>query len=165
LPFTLLEPTNYSIAGSFNGFLSPPNNSNEVQAVDMGVQLTRFSPFVVPFLELGVERNRTGGTVNLEFDDSSLVTTSQGLTGVLGPGDYRFSFGVHISIGSNTNIVVAPGTVGNGTGQFEFSLDRVPPGRVPDAGSTLTLLSMALGSVAFMRRRSQSKLQRSVQTS
>jgi hypothetical protein len=66
------------------GFLVPPTIPNETQAVDMGVQLTRLSPFVVPFLELGVERSLMGGTVNLEFDDSFLIMTSQGLTGVLG---------------------------------------------------------------------------------
>jgi VPDSG-CTERM motif len=47
-------------------------------------------------------------------------------------------------IGSTDKNAAVAGAFGSGTGQFEFTLDRVPPGRVPDAGSTITMLGTAL---------------------
>lgn len=43
---------------------------------------------------------------------------------------------------------------GTGNGQFELRLDRLHPEHphVPDAGSTVTLLGMALFALGFIRR-------------
>jgi VPDSG-CTERM motif len=47
-----------------------------------------------------------------------------------------------------------PGSFANGTGQFEFRLDRLHGNNhVPDAGSTLAMLGMALCTLGGIARR------------
>jgi hypothetical protein len=141
LSFTLLESASYSITASFDAFFTP----TEFSAADMGVSLDRFDPF--GRLELASDRNFAGGTVQLSLGE---------LTGTLEPGVYRFGF-------SNTLVVSAtldgrPTSVagfGSGNGQFELSLERLHSGgnpHVPEAGSTLAMLGMALAMLGGMTR-------------
>jgi hypothetical protein len=85
-----------------------------------------------------------GETFEFEFE---------AFTGVLQPGSYQFSFGADLQIqGAQINTPI-PGSFANGAGQFEFRLDRLQGNNhVPDAGSTLAMLGMALSALGGMAR-------------
>jgi hypothetical protein len=130
LSFTLQEAASYSFTASFAGFFTPHEPSDAAAIMSFG--LDRFDPF--GHLEGATLRNFTGGTFQFALGGPLL-------TGTLEPGDYRFAF-------SNMLSVVG---VATGTGQFEFRLDRLH--HAPDAGSTATLLGMALCTLGGIARR------------
>ena len=84
------------------------------------------------------------------------------VTGTLDPGVYIFEFSSALMIRAETDGQPMPGVgFGTGNGQFQLSLDRLHPehpphgggNHVPDAGSALPLLGMALGALDFIRHR------------
>jgi hypothetical protein len=146
LSFTLLEPASYSISASFDASFDPFLDLNEFSLAEMFIGLDRIVPFE-PGLEFTNDRNFLGGTIRFERGP---------LTGTLEPGHYRFSFSSDLFVSATTDGRPTPtsGSFGSGTGQFELNLDRLHGNNhVPDAGSTLTMLGIALGGLRFMRRR------------
>jgi hypothetical protein len=143
LSFTLFEPTSYSIAASFDASFDPFLDFNEFPFAGISVSLDRLVPF--EYLELATDRNFAGGTVHLALGGSPL-------SGILEPGDYRFSFGGELAVSATTSFpLITSGSFGSGTGQFELSLDRLQ-GHVPDTGSTLALFGMAIAAIGGLRR-------------
>ena len=112
----------------------------------MFIGLDRIVPFE-PGLEFTNDRNFLGGTIRFERGP---------LTGTLEPGHYRFSFSSDLFVSATTDGRPTPtsGSFGSGTGQFELNLDRQHGNgnHVSDAGSTVTLLGMALGGLGFFIR-------------
>ena len=142
LHFTLLESASYSIATSFDGFFVPDEEST------MGASLRR--------LDTGNETVRSGGKSNSVGGTFRLAFGGPDLAGILEAGDYIFEFHNYLMIREQTDGQSMSGVgFGSGTGQFELTLSRTKDhgNHVPDAGSTLTLLGIALGGLRFMRRR------------
>jgi hypothetical protein len=66
----------------------------------------------------------------------------------------RVNFSATLQIEGEQNNSPIPGSFANGTGQFEFRLDRLHGNNhVPDAGSPLGLLGMALCTLGGIARR------------
>jgi VPDSG-CTERM motif len=144
LHFTLLESASYSIAASFDGFFVP----DEESTTNMGASLRR--------LDTGNETVRSGGKSNSVGGTFRLAFGGPDLAGILEAGDYIFEFHNYLMIREQTDGQSMSGVgFGSGTGQFELTLSRTKDhgNHVPDAGSTLTLLGIALGGLRFMRRR------------
>jgi hypothetical protein len=148
LGFTLLEPANYSITASFDASFDPflDLDLNEFSFASMVIVLDRLVPFEFG-LEFTNDRNLLGGTIRFARGP---------LTGTLEPGDYRFSFSSQLIVSATDDGRTTPtsGSFGSGTGQFELSLDRLHgSNHVPDAGSTMTMLGMALCAIGGISRR------------
>jgi hypothetical protein len=115
LSFTLLDPSSYSIAASFDAFFV----LNEFSVAGMFVGLDRFDPF--GHVELTSDRNFAGGTVRLALGGPLL-------TGILEPGDYRFSFSNELMVSATPDGQATSGVgSGTGNGQFQLTLDRLHP--------------------------------------
>jgi hypothetical protein len=98
------------------------------------------------------DRNLLGGTFQLAIGGPGEL-----LTGILEPGDYHFDFSTALVIRAENDGQPMSGVgFGSGNGKFELSLDRLKSGgnpHVPDAGSPLAMLSMALCTLGGIARR------------
>ena len=125
LSIRLTEPVNYSVTGSFLADL------NEGVTARTGVSIEpRPTEEFVPHLYIETD-DAIGSFTQSEFGDrigSMLLGTS---TGILQPGGYLFIFTAEIRNGNG-------GTVNS---DFAFTLP------LPDAGSTLTLLGLAICAI------------------
>ena len=74
-----------------------------------------------------------------------------GKSGIVQPGSYELDFDVSLLIQGEQSNSPIPGSFANGTGQFEFSLDRL--NHIPDTGSTLAFLSIGLIALGLIRSR------------
>lgn len=107
-------------------------------------------------LDTGNETFRSGGKSNSVGGTFRLAFGGPDLAGILEAGDYIFEFHNYLMIREQTDGQSMSGVgFGSSTGRFELTLNRIKDhgNHVPDAGSTLTLLGIALGGVRFMRRR------------
>ena len=112
----------------------------------MTIELAQLNP-VFPFVSrLEFTKDRFSDTVQFE----------QGpLTGILEAGDYRFDFRTEVFVSAKERFITIPtsGSFASSSAQFELSLDRLHGNnRVPDAGSTLAMLGMALSALGGMAR-------------
>jgi hypothetical protein len=135
--FTLFEPVSYSITGFFFASLAP-----EAHATMTGVLSEPLGPPFPPFNAIYLDFTLVGFNPSpslpflIELDETFTEPFARGSkTGILAPGNYSFGFEDSLfnqSFNSGTS---------QGFGAFSLTLTSVP---VPDAGSTMALIGMAL---------------------
>ena len=138
--FTLTETVDYAFSGSFKGILDPTEtgllHQQTIQAL-LGSDSERNPPS--GYVYAGTSQSTSSGHLSLpKIGD---VGFSSG--GPLTPGAYSFSFIYDLDGGA-------------GSGEIELTLSRHKENgngnHVPDAGSTMSMLGIALGGLSFIRR-------------
>jgi hypothetical protein len=136
LNFTLTETVNYSIAGTSDLFLRDGAGALTF------AQLMDTATFELLYRDL--ENVITPGSSVNTFDNSGIYAVGS-MTGSLGPGSYRFLFLDQITDGEG----------GTRTGFVSLTLTRPDENgdgnSVPDAGSSVMLLGMALTAIGCLR--------------
>ena len=138
--FTLTEDVNYAISGTFFGEL-PTNTTVPAGIATASVLLGQdYSPWLYTS-----SLNSSGpGAFSLDVATAQAGTA----TGTLAAGTYQFNIGDNLYYG------------GSGTGSYSFVLTSLrqpepPPSNgnnVPDAGSTMWLLCLAMSAIGLVRR-------------
>ena len=128
--FLLSETVNYSVTSNFIAGL------NDGATARSFARLEKRGEPDFQFKNVYLESDQTTGIIRLGDGVGALVGTN---TGILEPGSYLFSFGAEINGGNG----------GTANGNFSFALTR----SVPDAGSTLTLLGLAVCAIGGIFRK------------
>ena len=128
--FTLDERVTYSVSGSIFNLVS--NNPQDTSAMYYGLHR-----LALPFPSTAEQLNQAFAT-STDYGIVGLPLTS----GTLEPGYYQWQTGTGSSLGGQAN------------SNIRFAFDRVTTQgpKVPDAGSTLLMLGLALSSLALVKR-------------
>jgi hypothetical protein len=145
--FTLFEPVSYSITGFFFASLAPEAHAIMDAALFKGFP----GPQRIPFEDVLYDDFTLVGfnpspslPLLIELDETFTEPFAHGSkTGILAPGNYTFHF--DDSLGNSTDFGTS-----QGFGAFSLTLTSVP---VPDAGSTMALIGMALCALGGISRR------------
>jgi hypothetical protein len=138
--FTLTETVDYTFSGRFKGILDPADTGLlHIQTIyaDIG----------------GPVATHSSGYIYAETSQS----TSSGLLSLPKIGDVGFSSGGPLTSGSYGFTFIYDLTGASGSGEIELILSRhhepAEHPHVPDAGSTMTMLGMALCTLGGIARR------------
>jgi hypothetical protein len=132
--FTLTETVTYSFSGTFNGTLDRADDPGVLH-----IQTIQGVLAAQDYFYAGTAQSISSGLLSLP------AIGDQGFSsgGPLTPGSYGFSF-IYDLVG------------GSGSGEIQLTLsphhEHPEHPHVPDAGSTVTMLGIALGALGFIRR-------------
>lgn len=134
--FWLFEPVNYSVTGTFLTGLG--SGAGAFAAAYLEKQAGPEHDYAWQGIYGEADYASGAGFSSLRLGDGQGVFTGAA-SGIIEPGKYIFNYRSSISDGNG----------GIGAGNFSFTMTR----SVPDAGSTLTLLGMALCAIGGIFRR------------
>jgi hypothetical protein len=137
--FTLTEAVTYSISGNLSWTIFSEGQSTIGEISASLLTGTGIPPGEVLYFD----QDFPSTEAPVELDNTGLAQGSN--TGTLEPGSYRFAF----------NSEIRNGLGARGNGGFDLTLTAIPPGPtpVPEAGSTLMLMCMALCAIARSARK------------